>query len=157
MFSNEEWVLLDTETTGLKKPIFVVEIGAQKMKGFKRKGPPFIHKLNHSVNIPKEASRVHGYTREILERDGENPSEVYDKFRAYAGVLPLVAYNLPYDLTKVLIPEWERLGIEQIGSHGFCALELAKRLLDPVPAGNCKLQTLRQYYRFPERGAHSHE
>ena len=24
----------------------------------------------------------------------------------------------------------------------------------PVPAGNCKLQTLRQYYRLPERGAH---
>jgi len=28
-------------------------------------------------------------------------------------------------------------------------------LLDPVPAGNCKLQTLRQYYRLPETGAHT--
>ena len=27
--------------------------------------------------------------------------------------------------------------------------------LIPVPAGNCKLQTLRQYYRLPERGAHT--
>jgi DNA polymerase-3 subunit epsilon len=34
-------------------------------------------------------------------------------------------------------------------------LRLARRLLDPVPAGNCKLQTLRQYYRLPERGAHT--
>jgi DNA polymerase-3 subunit epsilon len=34
-------------------------------------------------------------------------------------------------------------------------LRLAQRLLDPVPAGNCKLQTLRQYYRLPERGAHT--
>ena len=24
-----------------------------------------------------------------------------------------------------------------------------------MPAGNCKLQTLRQYYRLPERGAHT--
>ena len=32
---------------------------------------------------------------------------------------------------------------------------MAQRLLDPVPAGNCKLQTLRQYYRLPERGAHT--
>jgi len=24
-----------------------------------------------------------------------------------------------------------------------------------VPAGNCKLQTLRQYYRLPERGANT--
>ena len=48
-----------------------------------------------------------------------------------------------------------RLGIEPIGVSGFCALRLAQRLLDPVPAGNCKLQTLRQFYRLPERGAHT--
>ena len=52
-------------------------------------------------------------------------------------------------------PEWLRLGIEPIGVSGFCALRLAQRLLDPVPAGNCKLQTLRQFYRLPERGAHT--
>ena len=34
-------------------------------------------------------------------------------------------------------------------------MRLAQRLLDPVPTGNCKLQTLRQYYRLPERGAHT--
>ena len=27
------WVLLDTETNGIQAPIYVVEIGAQKMKG----------------------------------------------------------------------------------------------------------------------------
>lgn len=52
-------------------------------------------------------------------------------------------------------PEWRRLGIAPIGNRGLCALRLAQRLLDPVPAGNCKLQTLRQYYRLPERGAHT--
>jgi DNA polymerase-3 subunit epsilon len=34
-------------------------------------------------------------------------------------------------------------------------LRLAQRLLDPVPAGNCKLHTLQQYYGLPERGAHT--
>ncbi|MFN9038207.1 MAG: exonuclease, partial [Planctomyces sp.] len=56
---------------------------------------------------------------------------------------------------KVLLPEWRRLGCQTIGSRGFCALRLAQRLLDPGPAGNCKLQTLRQYYGLPERGAHT--
>ena len=60
-----------------------------------------------------------------------------------------------YDWNQVLMPEWKRLGIPQIGVPGFCALKLAQRLLDPVPAGNCKLQTLRQYYRLPENGAHT--
>jgi DNA polymerase-3 subunit epsilon len=42
-----------------------------------------------------------------------------------------------------------------MGNGGFCALRLAHRLLDPVPAGNCKLQTLRQYYNLPVRGPHT--
>jgi len=47
------------------------------------------------------------------------------------------------------------MGLSEIGPRGFCALKLAQRLLDPVPAGNCKLQTLRQYYRLPGSGAHT--
>lgn len=149
------WILIDTETTGIRPPIFVVEIGAQRMRGWEPEGPPFQRLLNQSRDIPPEAARVHGYTKEILERDGEPAETVYKAFANYVGDLPLVAYNLQYDLDQVLLPEWKRLGISQIGVRGFCALRLAQRLLDPVPAGNCKLQTLRQYYRLPQRGAHT--
>ena len=153
--NDQYWILLDTETTGLATPIFVVELAAQRMRGWESEGEPFRKLLNQNADIPAEASRVHGYTREILERDGEPPRQVYREFAEYAGDLPLVAYNLEYDLDEVLLPEWKRLHIAPIGSQGFCALRLAQRLLDPVPAGNCKLQTLRQYYRLPERGAHT--
>lgn len=152
---DQEWVLLDTETTGFTAPIFVVELAAQRMIGWEPKGPPFRRLLNQNTDIPPEAARVHGYTREILERDGEPAPDVYRAFAVYAGDKPLVAYNLEYDLDNVLLPEWKRLGLNPIGSTGFCAMRLAKRLLDPVPAGNHKLQTLRQYYRLPERGAHT--
>ncbi|HTX22702.1 MAG TPA: 3'-5' exonuclease [Candidatus Aquilonibacter sp.] len=152
---NTSWILLDTETTGLAAPIFVVELAAQRMRGWSAEGEPFRKLLNQNQEIPAEASRVHGYTREILERDGEPAQQVYREFAAYAGNLPLVSYNLEYDLDEVLQPEWRRLRIAPAGQRGFCALRLAQRLLDPVPAGNCKLQTLRQYYRLPERGAHT--
>ena len=155
MTDFRNWIILDTETTGFAKPIFTVDLAAQKMFGWKKDGEPFRCLLNHGRAIPVEASRVHGYTREILERDGSAPAEVYEEFAAYAGGLPVVAYNLEYDWDKVLLPEWKRLGISPIGVPGFCALKLAQRLLDPVPAGNCKLQTLRQYYRLPENGAHT--
>ena len=155
MITETEWILFDTETTGFKAPIYVVEIAAQRMKGWKADGPPFRYLINQNAEIPSEASRVHGYTREILERDGELPFEVYAKFSTYVGSRPLVAYNLSYDLDDVLIPEWKRLGLSPVGKAGFCAYRFAQRLLDPVPAGNCKLQTLRQYYRLPERGAHT--
>ena len=152
---NTAWLLLDTETTGLTAPVFVVDIAAQRMRGWERSGAPFRRLLNQNRDIPVEASRVHGYTREILERDGEPPAQVYAALREYAGDLPFVSYNLDYDWDNVLVPEWRRLGIAPIGTRGLCALRLAQRLLDPVPAGNCKLQTLRQYYRLPERGAHT--
>lgn len=150
-----EWCLLDTETTGLRAPIFVVEIAAQRMRGWDPVGEPFRRIVNHGVDIPPEAARVHGYTREILERDGDPPDAVYRDFARYAEGVPLAAYNLSYDWDEVLIPEWQRLGLDPVGSRGLCMLELARRLLDPVPAGNCKLQTLRQYYRLPSRGAHT--
>jgi DNA polymerase-3 subunit epsilon len=149
------WVLIDTETTGIKAPIHVVDLGAQLMKGWEPEGESFQELINTAGYISPEASRIHGYTKEILERDGFPPHEVYEEFARYCSGRPLVSYNLEYDYDKVLIPEWARLGISPIGSRGFCALRLAQRLLDPVPAGNCKLQTLRQFYKLPERGAHS--
>ncbi len=149
------WLLLDTETTGLTAPVILVELAAQRMRGWEPDGEPFRKLLNQNADIPAEASRVHGYTREILERDGEAPSHVYREFADYAADLPLVSFNLEYDLDEVLKPEWKRLCIAPVGSAGLCALRLAQRLLDPVPAGNCKLQTLRQFYRLPERGAHT--
>jgi len=149
------WILLDIETTGFIAPIFAVEIGAQRMFEWESVGEPFRKLLNQNQDIPAEVSRGHGYTREILERDGESAAVVYSAFREYAEGLPLVSYNVEFDLQQVLKPEWMRLGIPPVGSAGFCALRLSQRLLDPVPAGNCKLQTLRQYYRLPERGAHT--
>ena len=32
--NHHPWVLLDTETNGIAAPIYVVEIGAQKMNGW---------------------------------------------------------------------------------------------------------------------------
>lgn len=152
---HTDWIIIDIETTGFAAPIFVVEIGAQRMHGWHPVGEPFRKLINQNLDIPPEASRVHGYTREILERDGETAIQVHEALRLYVKDLPVVAYNLDYDLDRVLKPEWDRLGIPHMGLGGFCALRLAQRLLDPVPAGNCKLQTLRQYYRLPERGAHT--
>lgn len=152
---NTEWIILDTETTGFGAPIFIVELAAQRMRGWNPDGMPFRRMLNHGTAIPPEASRVHGYTREILERDGEPPQVVYRDFTDYVEQRPVAAYNLAYDWDEVLLPEWQRLGLTTAGTRGLCLMQLAQRLLDPVPAGNCKLQTLRQFYKLPARGAHT--
>ena len=155
MNSDQKWVLIDTETNGISDPIFVVDLAVQRMKGWEPDGPPFQSLINQNVDIPAEVSRINGYTREILERDGKTARSVYSQLREYVGNLPMASYNLDFDWDRVLVPELKRLQLPLIGERGFCVLRLAQRLLDPVPAGNCKLQTLRQFYRLPERGAHS--
>ncbi|MGM1052489.1 MAG: exonuclease domain-containing protein [Pseudomonadota bacterium] len=124
--NHSPWILLDIETTGFKAPIYVVELAAQRMRGWSPEGLPFHRLLNHNTDIPPEASRVNGYTREIIERDGEPPLKGYNAFADYVDGQPLVAYHLRYDLDNVLRPEWELLGIEHIGRPGFCALRLAQ-------------------------------
>jgi DNA polymerase-3 subunit epsilon len=114
--NKTDWLLLDTETTGLSAPIFVVELAAQRMHGWEPDGEPFRRLLNQNADVPPEATRVHGYTRQVLERDGDPPASVYRDFSLYVGGRPLVSYNLEYDLDEVLKPEWLRLGIEPIGT-----------------------------------------
>ena len=57
---NTNWTLFDTDTTGYRAPVFVVELAAQRMRGQEPEGVPFRKLLNQNEDIPAEASRVHG-------------------------------------------------------------------------------------------------
>jgi hypothetical protein len=148
--NDHDWVLIDVEAAGLSSPV-VVEVAAQRMRGWLPHGPFFRRLINHGSDMNQERSRVHGLDRALIERDGEPPQQVYRELAQYTQALPWVAFDLPQTLHRSLQPEWARLGIAPIGTEGFCALRLAQRLLDPVPVLSGKLQTLRQYYRLPER------
>jgi DNA polymerase-3 subunit epsilon len=149
---DTDWLLLGTQTAEANSSIPVIEIAAQRMRGWERDGQPFQRLLNRNEEISAETLLPSGYTREIFERDGESPKQVYAALRDYAGDVPIISYDLARHWDNVLIPEWRRLGIAKIGSRGFCALHLALRLLDPVPVSAGKLEMLRQYYRLPNRG-----
>ena len=43
-----DWILIDTETNGLRKPIHALDVGAQLMHGWERKGEPFQMFINFS-------------------------------------------------------------------------------------------------------------
>ena len=104
------WVILDTETTGISPPIYVVEIAVQRMVDMQAVGEPFSCLINHDIDIPDTASRIHGYTKELLERDGLLPEEAYEKISEYVGDRYVVAYNLPYDWDAVLVKRMEEAG-----------------------------------------------
>jgi DNA polymerase III epsilon subunit-like protein len=149
-----EWVVIDTETNGIGSPIHVIEIAAWHMRGWERAGEGFRRLINHGVSIDPRATMVHGYTKEYVSKWGDDPIKVYNDLRQYIEGRPIVAYNLPFD-ERVLTEEWARLGIPAIGTRGFCALRLTRRLLDQNPAGDYKLQTLKAHFGLPDRKAHS--
>jgi DNA polymerase III epsilon subunit-like protein len=153
--SASDWTIVDTETTGIVAPIYTVEIAAQRMRGLSPIGEPFRVFLDHDVNIPREAQAVHGYTRKFLRENGELPRQAHAAFADYVGGSPLAAYNLEYDYDKVLIPEWRRLGLVTSIARGFCLLRLTQKVLNPSPAGNYKLQSMRAHFGLPDRVAHS--
>lgn len=94
-FQNYCWIAIDIEVNSISTPVSVVDLAAQRMCGWERSGPPFRRLLNQTG-----AARVEGYTPAILKRDGKPALEVYRDFAAYADGLPIVSYNLAYDLDK---------------------------------------------------------
>ena len=151
---DDPWLIVDTETDGIRSPIHAVEIAAQKMRGWQRDGPPFRVLLNHEVPIDRAAEAVHGYSRAYLRRHGVDPRQAHAAFHDYAGELPMVAYNLSFDWDRVLYPEYTRLGVPVSGRRGFCALTLARRVIKGV--GNYRLDTLKSHFGV-NQGTRSHE
>jgi DNA polymerase-3 subunit epsilon len=96
------------------------------------------------------ASAFFAHPLETLERDGLPAATVHRDLLLYAGQAPWVAYELDKHW-EVLLADWQQLGILPPGERGFCAASLAQRLLDPLPAANCRLEMLRQFYQLPER------
>ncbi len=147
------WVIIDTETDGLTKPIHVVELCGQLMEGWMRVGEPFRMLLNHNVHIPAEAVAIHGYTQTYLRAHGHEPRHVHTAFRDYARDYPLVAHNLSYDWDRCLEPEWARLGVAQAGRRGFCCLMLARRLVPETRS--YRLDVLKQFFQITRSQSHN--
>ena len=153
ILDNTEWIILDTETTGLYDPIYIIEIAAQRMRGWDPAGDPFHAYLNHGVPVPPEAIEVNGITTEFLEENGKDPRGVHVAFRDFLGDRPVIAHNLSYDWDRCLLPEWDRMSIQTAGSKGFCSMLLGRRVLPETKS--VKLDVLRELFGIGSKGAHS--
>ncbi len=150
--NQEIWVIVDTETSGLGLPIYCVEIAAQKMIGWEPAGEPFRILLNHDVEIEPMAESLHGYSREYLRKLGENPLKAHKEFNDFAKDYPIVTYNISFDWNRVLEPEYNRLGVPVTGKRGFCALTLARRVIDETE--NYQLETLKNKFNLSSGKSH---
>ncbi|WP_338331649.1 DNA polymerase III subunit epsilon [Acetobacter sp. LMG 32666] len=91
-------ILFDTETTGLDPATGdrVIEIAALELVGDLPTGNSYHTLLDPERDVPEEASRVHGFTREDLVGKPKF-AEVADDFLAFVGDDALIAHNARFD------------------------------------------------------------
>ncbi len=107
-------LILDTETTGLDPATGdrIVEIGCVEVVNSVATGETFHVYLDPERDMPEEAFRVHGLSREFLTGKPKF-AEIADQFVSFIGDARLVIHNAEFDM-KFLNAELRRCGFPSI-------------------------------------------
>ncbi|MFF6781377.1 exonuclease domain-containing protein [Streptomyces sp. NPDC012510] len=154
----------DTETTGVDVETdrivtaCIVEVGGQLPPA------PSNWLLNPNVDIPEQATAVHGISTEMAKNEGQDAAEgIAQIVAALAQVVlagtPLVVMNAPFDLT-LLDREARRYGVQPLTDIVGADLRvLDPRVLDkrvdPYRRGKRTLTDLCAHYQVKLDGAHA--
>ena len=112
------------------------------------------------IEIPTQASDVHGVTTEVARRDGRPAAEVVaellETLRGFFDRgLPVVAYNAPYDFT-ILHFEALRHGLKPIESPGPIIDPLViDKFKDKFRKGKRRLENAAEFYHVNLADAHN--
>lgn len=117
----------DTETTGPDPETARIVTAALVVRGGGREGQCFTWLINPGVDIPAEATEVHGITNEQARADGQDPKMALEDIASRLAVginfgMPLIAFNLPFDWTV-----FDR----DLRRHGLAPM--SERITNPFP------------------------
>jgi DNA polymerase III epsilon subunit family exonuclease len=121
-----EFVVFDTETTGMPPGARLVEIGGLKVRG-NHVVERFDRLVQPQCPIPPNVIRIHGIDDEAVA-DAALASEVVPEFLEWVGKAPLVGHNVQFDAT-MLATESARCGFELSDNPTYCTLRASRRLL----------------------------
>jgi DNA polymerase-3 subunit epsilon len=137
-------IVLDTETTGLDpaQGHRVVEIGAVEIVNLIPSGRVFHVYIDPDRDMPDEAFRVHGLSREFLAAH-KRFEQIAEEFIDFLGDLPLVIHNAEFD-TRFLNWELKLLTRPPLAPHRVIdTLTMARRR---HPGASNSLDALCQRY-----------
>ncbi|MCP4354224.1 MAG: DNA polymerase III subunit epsilon [Proteobacteria bacterium] len=120
-------IIFDTETTGFEpsEGHRMVEIGAMETIDRIPTGKTFHVYINPERDIPKETTRIHGISNEMVADKPIFP-EVIDEMLEFFGDSPLVAHNAKFDM-NFLNFQLEQEGIAKLPNPVVDTLKIAKR------------------------------
>lgn len=128
-------IVLDTETTGLEpaEGHRIVEVAAVELIDHLPSGRHFQSYLDPERDVPEEARRVHGLTREFLQ-GYPTFAECAEELLSFLGDSRLVIHNAAFDL-KFLNAELSRIGREPLpAARVVDTLAIAQRRFPGSPA-----------------------
>lgn len=122
--------------------------------------------VDPQVEIPAEATEIHGITTETARTRGTHPTVALPQIvewlhQVATGGTPLVVFNAPYDLT--LLDRELRRHVKQLGGPGIGGLLAQLRVVDPLAIdkaldryrkGKRTLEATCQVYGVALNGAH---
>lgn len=145
------FVTLDIETTGLDaERDAIIAIGAVKGPSV-NETEKFTTLVNPRRPLPSTVAKLTGLSAEELVANGISLSEAVQALRDFTGSLPLVGYNLRFDM-GFLSAAGRETGLTSFGNQTFDLLPLVKkssRFLD-----NYKLSTVLAHYQIDNEQPH---
>jgi DNA polymerase-3 subunit alpha (Gram-positive type) len=145
-----KFVFFDLETTGLSpRSCRIIEIGALRVADGGVACDSFHALIRIDEPVPFFISRLTGITDEMLE-DGEEIDDVLPRFREFIEDLPLVAYNVDFDMGFLrAAARRQKIKIE---NKPVCALWIARKKL-PLLA-NHRLKTVARHLGVENEQSH---
>jgi DNA polymerase-3 subunit epsilon len=121
-------VILDTETTGLNPELGhrIIEIAAIELNGRKVSQQHFHHYLDPEREVDEDASKVHGFTWEMLKGRAKF-QEIAPEFLEFIAGAELIIHNAPFDM-GFLNAELNKIGLPKLGNAVIDTLKVAKEL-----------------------------
>lgn len=148
-----EWVLIDTETTGIQSDDWVIEVCVQQMQGWSPKGPSRSWLIRPPRSVGSRAFSIHGISDAELTKKGVDPAEAHGEIIDYIDGRPYGAFNLPFD-RRMLNADWDRLKVSQRKrpADALCALRLSRLFLSDSPGYS--LDTIAEHLSFSFKPKH---
>ena len=152
----EYYVIFDTETSGLNPNCGheILQIGAIKCN---TKTGDIVDSLSLLIKpspecvVEPSALRVNGLNIQKLKKEGIDRREAVQRFIAFIGKYPLLAYNSPFDL-RFLVATCNAIGINTPPNKTLDVLALVRRL--SLPTANNKLATVCEHFGYSSTNYH---
>jgi DNA helicase-2/ATP-dependent DNA helicase PcrA len=145
----EEYVVLDTETTGVNPTTDeIIEVAAVRVRcGEMVESYQALVRPTRPVG---DSESVHGLSDELLAREGRDPGTVFKEFQAFIGSSPVAGHNVRFDL-RMLDSHGQRVGTPMQFGPSFDSLRYARRLLR---SDSYRLGDLATLLKLPEDPTH---